>query len=131
MDIEQAFQIYALAHAGLAALIGTRLFYGSLPDPCQLPALVYFLVDDPHDHTTDLGRARLQVTSWGTSFAEAKALDKQVDAAFTRFKGIMGGAKVSQGVTVAGPYDMDPETAPDGSQRFGRARDIELIYRGE
>ncbi len=130
MDIEEAVGIHGLAHPGLAALIGTRLHHDHLPDDADLPALVFFLVDDPHDHVTDLGHARFQFTSWAASPAQAKAVDVQVDAAYTRYKGMMAGAvAVSQGVTVAGPYPMPTEETKGGGKRYGRARDIQLHYQ--
>lgn len=129
MTIEQAVRTRALAHPGLAALLAERMHYGALPEKCPLPALVFFLISDPHDHITDLGHARIQFTSWGSSYMAAAEVDRQVDDAFTRFKGVIGDIQIAQGVTVAGPYDLSPEIA-DGQARMGRARDVLFHYRG-
>lgn len=131
LTIEEAVRAIALAHPGLTALNGGRFYYGFLPDGCALPANTFYLVDDPHDHVTDLGHARIQIASWGhgPGYVEAAALDRQADDAFTRFKGIVGDIEIAQGVTATGPRDLPPETV-DGQERTGRTRDVIFIYRG-
>lgn len=129
MELEQAINTIAAAHAGLAALIGDRFYYAVLPSGCALPAVTFFVVDDPHDHITNLGHARVQFTSWASGYPGAKAVDKQIADAFVRFKGIVGDLSIEQGVNAVGPFNLDPETV-DQQQRYGRQRDVYFHYRG-
>ncbi len=72
------------------------------------------------------------MTSWAATYAAAQALDALFGATFVRFKGRLGGAggvHVTQIANEAGPYDLDPETTPDGSERYGVARDLVVHYR--
>lgn len=133
MKIEQAVRTHALAHPPLAALIGERLYYGFLPENVKLPAATFFLVSSGRDHVTDLRSPRFQFTAWADSYATAADVEEQIEDAFIRYKGMMAGeVPVCQGVIIAPGYDLAPETAPDGKgKRYGRACDIQIIYRGK
>lgn len=129
MGIEQAVREHALAHPGLAALIGTRLYYGVLPSPAVLPAATYFLVSGARDHVTDKRSPRFQFTAWAADCPTAAAVAAQIEDAFIRFKGLMAGEiPVIQGVVVVPGYDLPSEAAPDGT-RYGRAVDVQIHYK--
>lgn len=129
MDIELAVKQHALAHPGLAALIGARLYYGALPSPVTLPAVTYFLVSGARDHVTDRRSPRFQFTAWAADYQSAATVAVQIEEAFIRFRGVMAGEiPVIQGVVVVPGYDLPIETAPGGT-RYGRAVDIQIHYK--
>lgn len=129
MEIEQAVKQHALAHPGLAGLIGGRLYYGTLPSPVTLPAVTYFLVSGARDHVTDRRSPRFQFTAWAANYQSAATVAAQVEEAFIRYRGMMAGEiPVIQGVVVVPGYDLPPETAPNGT-RYGRAVDIQVHYK--
>lgn len=74
-------------HAGLAALIGARLYPDAVPQGATLPALVYQRISTPRQHAMGSGcpvvtsRPRLQFTCWATTAAGALSLCEQLRAA--------------------------------------------------
>jgi hypothetical protein len=70
-------QLYALlsANAGVAALVGDRIFPQVMPQGGQLPALVYAVVDDVPENTLTgytLRGARVQIDCYGKAYIAAQ-----------------------------------------------------------
>lgn len=111
-------------YAGLTALVGTRIYPLIMPQGVTYPALVYQRISTVPRYAcmgTDVGlvRTRIQVTAWGDTFAEVKAIANQVRQALQRWNptGV-------QDTFIVGEYDLFDETA----EKFGAAVDAEVIY---
>lgn len=78
-------------HAGLAALIGTRLHPDYFSEDEQLPAIAYSLEDDRSTQTQQgpsaLRQAIYRLDIWADTAAEAMAVMKQLCAALDGYRG--------------------------------------------
>lgn len=94
MALEEGLYAYLVADAGVAALIGTRLYPLLVPQDAALPAMAYQRISGPRDHTHDgasgLAMARIQFTAVGSSYSEAKSVMAALRAALDGFSGTMG-----------------------------------------
>ena len=109
MIIEEALYTYLSTHAGLSALVSTRVYPVVMPQGCTLPAVTYQKIDGPRVHAmgSDAGLAhpRFQVSCWGSTYKSTKDVAAQVRAALQDYTGTMGGAG---GVSVGGVF-LDDE----------------------
>lgn len=82
--MEEALVAHLLAFGTLAALVGQRITWATRPQASALPAVVLSKVDGIPDYTmagpSGLVAARIQVDSWGTTYAEARGVGRQVEA---------------------------------------------------
>jgi len=118
MLIEEALFAHLKAHAGLSALIGTRIYPLVLPQNPTLPAITYQKISRVGERamsspTPRVARARFQISCWGTSYASVKDVAEQVKAALQDYSGLMGGSGGVQvlDVNVANEQDIyEPDT---------------------
>lgn len=113
MTVEEGLYAYLAAHAGLSALIGTRLYPVTLPQTPTLPAVIYQRVSGPevysHQGFSNLVTPRFQFDCRGLTYASAKAVAAQVKAALRGYKGLMGTVSVN-GARIENDLDAsDPE----------------------
>lgn len=98
MHIEEAFTAYLLAHAGLTALIGARLYPEEAPQDEDLPAVAYQCISDVklHSLTEQMGLEQpvYQFTAYAASRASARAVAEQIKAALCDYSGTMSGVTV-------------------------------------
>lgn len=114
-------------HAGLTALIGTRLYPGVLPQKCTYPAVNYSRVTAPRVSAmgadTGLVRARFQFDIWAETYAAARAVATQVIAAYKRWN-------TTTGVTIQDIYLVgDVDLYEDETRIHHPALDFEVIYQ--
>lgn len=87
----EALYARATAHAGLTALIGTRVYPGTLPQSTALPAVAYSRISRSRESVmgvdTDLARARYQLTAFARTPLAAKNVIEQIRACFQRWRG--------------------------------------------
>lgn len=106
---------YALGHhAGLIALVGSRIYPMMVPQGAALPAVTYqrisgerihAMVDDP-----GLASPRIQVDAWGSTYSSAKAVAAQVIDCLQRWSGVVETVTV-QDTYFQGDQDLyDQET---------------------
>jgi hypothetical protein len=89
--------VYQLKHhAGLSALISTRVYPDNIPQRVTLPAISYQRIGSPNrtetmDQTaTSLAHPRFQLTVWAENVASRSAVKAQVIAALEGFRGTFG-----------------------------------------
>lgn len=85
MSLEEAIFTHLKNDAGVAALVGTRIFPLEMHAPATLPAIVYQRIDGvPRNHmrggTTKIN-ARIQIDCYGEEYADAKAVAAAVRTA--------------------------------------------------
>ncbi len=102
MRIEEALYSYLSTYAGLAALVGTRIYPLVLPQNPTLPAITYQKVSRAGERAMSspsprVTRSRFQFSCWGTTYGSVKDVAAQLKAALQDYQGLMGG---TGGVTV-------------------------------
>lgn len=97
---EAAVYARATAHAGLAALVGTRVYPSNLPQSPTLPAVAYTRISRSRESVmgidTDLARGRYQLTVFAPTYLVAKLVLEQIRAAFQRYRGTSAGVVVDE-----------------------------------
>ena len=75
-----------------------RIYPLILPEMPTYPAIAYQQVSAVHLHAmgSDAGlvRVRMQVTCWGSTYAEARAVADAITSKLSRYRGTSGGIKV-------------------------------------
>lgn len=90
-EIHEVIYTNLTGHAGLSALIGTRVHPGQLPQRTTLPAVTYRRVTTLRVSTRDgagkalLARPRFQFDCWATTYIAARAVATQLLDALTDF----------------------------------------------
>jgi hypothetical protein len=78
VNVETAVINYLLAGSAVAAIVGTRVYPVTRPQGSSLPAVTVTRISGgplyADDGEVGLDNARLQVDSWGTTYAAAKDL---------------------------------------------------------
>lgn len=81
-------------HAGLAALVDSRVYPIVAPQDPERPYLTYQLIsresEPTHDGPSGLDNPRLQIDTWASTYVEAGQVAKQVRAAMDGFVGTVG-----------------------------------------
>ena len=82
MNLKQAFFKHLSENAGLSGLVGDRVYPLILPPKAKLPAVSYARISDIPQRTLEgaaggLRQARMQASCWGSSYAEAEAVDRK------------------------------------------------------
>lgn len=95
MLIEQAIFNHLSTDAGVAALVGTRVYPVMLPQGATLPAVTYMRVSSTRMRTFGaprMGRvARFQFTVWATTYLSRGAIVAALIDALEGYSGTLGG----------------------------------------
>ena len=98
MSIEEALYTRLSTHAGLSALVGTRIYPSVMPQGVILPAVTYRQISGARVHAmgsdAGLARPRFQLSCWSTTYSQAKDVAAQLRAALQRWRGTLGGVTV-------------------------------------
>lgn len=85
--MEEALSDHLLAQAGLTALVGNRITWARRPQGSASPAIVLHVIDRLPQYTmagpSDATSQRIQTDIWADSFADAKAVARQLTAALS------------------------------------------------
>lgn len=89
--IEPAFRKLLLDDIATAALIGTRVFFGTLPQNERRDSIVLTLIDDEHQQLLSEhaghSKGRMQADCFATTYEGAKKLARAAGAAIDNFEG--------------------------------------------
>jgi len=129
MDIMEALRAFLLADAGVAGLVGERVFVTEAPQDAALPLVVLKRVSTPRVYAqtgpSGLAWPRVQITARAARQAEAVAVAKAVRTAVNGYRGSMGDVPV-QAVFV--------DTERDGflfdTDKFERVQDA-IVWHAE
>ena len=105
-----------------------RIYPNSLPQGVTLPAVRYFEVSDPPEHTHS-GRSKLRHPRWqldcfGKDYFDAKSLAEQIVALMDGYTGAMGTAQCQASFSENGRDNHDPDTG-----RHWVSLDFEIWYK--
>lgn len=130
MTLEEALYAYLSSHAGLSALVGSRIYPATMPQNVTLPAVTYFRVAGGVERTSGPTVAyrdgRFQVSAWAELYATAKAVATQIRDALQNYQGTMGGAegvRVLDANVVSETDIYEPETGT-----YQVAVDVVFLY---
>lgn len=109
--------------AGLAALVGTRIHPGLVPQTETMPYVAFVRIDEDgeeamgQDITED--ETLFEVASMGATYDSAEAVHEQVRAALRRFRGPFGGVTVNDCMLRGGegPVFLDDPSQFEAVQR--------------
>ena len=91
--IETVFRQHLLAHPGLTAIVGSRIYMIARPGNSALPAITLHLISNLDQRDLDdvaYMQARIQVSCWTTTWGDAKALPGEIRAAVETFREFPG-----------------------------------------
>lgn len=96
MIIEEALYAELIAFAGLAALVGTRVYpRDSAPESVAMPFCQYWKVSGTRLHefrgAVGMAEPRFQIDAFGTNYKSAKSVITQVRLALDGKRGVIGG----------------------------------------
>lgn len=127
MTIKEAIFRHLTTNAGLAALVGDRVYPKKLPQPKPpkkptLPAIVYHRITTPREHDQD-GSANLHSPLWqfdcfATTDGQASEVARVLRLALDGFAGTMGGVG---GVAVDAAFVEDEQDDYDDTTEFFRS----------
>lgn len=87
--------MHLTANAGVAALVGPRVYPVRLPTNVTLPAVSYQRISSTrlhsHQGASGLAHPRLQVDCWGRSYSSARGVATAVRKALDGYRGAFGG----------------------------------------
>lgn len=89
MTLEEALRAHLIAHSGLSALVGSRVYPVQVPQNVTLPAMSYQRISTaPTQHRNQPvhGRVRMQLDGWASNYAAAVELRTQMRAAMETFQ---------------------------------------------
>lgn len=97
-EIEEALTARLLAHTGLAALVGTKVYWDEVPQGTEPPFVVAINISDIKIQTLT-GHLRIeaptfQFTAYATTKKAAKAIGTQLKAALQDCSGVLSGITV-------------------------------------
>ncbi len=85
MSIENVIYQHLINHAGLAPLVGARVYPLMLPQDSPLPAIVYQRISTvpeiTHGDTSPISRSRFQFSCWAGDYDAARDVAVQLRAA--------------------------------------------------
>lgn len=91
--IETLFHSHLLAHPGLTAIVGNRVYMIARPTGSALPAITLHLISNIDQRDLDATaymQARIQVSCWTTTWGDAKALPGEIRAAVETVRELPG-----------------------------------------
>jgi hypothetical protein len=113
-DIRVGLRGFVLANGAVAALVGTRMYPGKLPQGVTGASLVYNEISGQGDHHNEgasgLVSVRMQIGAWAPTADAAHALFLAVKEAIDGYRGPMGNVDV-QGVFIDSWRDIDDTEA--------------------
>lgn len=91
MSVQNDIYARLSAYADLTALVGSKIYPLTVPQDIELPYVSYFIVSDIPEHCMgqdgDIRTIRLQISCWANTYDEVKAIEVQVKAALSRYRG--------------------------------------------
>lgn len=103
--MESALRNFIISDTAVAALVGSRMYPGRLPQAATFPAITYSTVSVVRGHNMQgpegMPFTRLQLDMWGESFSDARAV---AEAVRLRLDGFAGDIGSPPSVTIVGAF---------------------------
>ena len=128
MTIEASIWQILADDAGVGAQCADRIYPVQVPQNATFPCVTYSRVSanrwSAMGSDTGLVEKRIQVSSWGQTYAAANALAEAVRGALQRYRGTVDGV-VIQDIFIDGD---GPETWEDDAGAYQAVSDFRVIY---
>jgi hypothetical protein len=128
MGIEAALVDVLENHAGLSALVGSRIYALILPQNTAYPGIAYQRISAERvslmSSDTTMAVARFQLSIWDETYAGAIAVREQVRSALQRYTGTNAGTEIVDCYLIT-----ENDLHDENDQVYGIAVDIEVHYR--
>lgn len=129
MSLDDAVYTLLKNDATVAALVGTRIYSMYLPEGESLPAITFQQISGVPNYSCDgaVGQreSRYQITGWGVTAVQARALAAAIDAAVSAYGGTVASVTI-QAAFVQSIYDVPDLHTSEFKDRFGKAVDVAL-----
>ncbi len=135
-DLHPALFAFLVADAAIAAAVPAgsgkyHIYPNVLPPGVKATSIVYQEISQLGDHHNEgpsgLARTRLQVTGWGKSTSDARAIALLVKARLDGYRGTMGSGGAA--ITVKGVFFQDQRDLHDDELKLeGRQADYFVWY---
>lgn len=93
--MEEALIARLLATTGVSALVGSRVYPGSVPQGATMPAVVVNVISGgplyADDGEVGLDNTRVQIDCWATTYSSAKTVARAVRDSLSAFVGTVSG----------------------------------------
>ena len=116
MSAEKVIYSLLKSDAAVTALVGTRIFDGTVPLNAAMPVLAYNHISSVNRTMVSMADAdtlmmsRIQVTAMAKTYPEVKALLRAVDRACDKRRGVIAGVTVNSVIgDTAGPDMRDDD----------------------
>jgi len=122
MSLDAALQAILTGDAGVAALVGTRVYAVTAPQGDTLPDITYQrIASEPVHARTEPGliRAEVQVDCWAATLAAAAGVRDAVVAALSRYSGTAGSTVIQDALLMNDWEGHDTESVPVGATDTG------------
>lgn len=135
-DIGEALTQYLLTRPAITDQVGQRIGPDALDQGEQLPAIVYFVIDDVSNEdlsgaAVGVAHTRVQIEAWASTRKAANALQELIrKAPLQGFRGLMSGVFVN-GVSRAGGVRDTHDKPTNGSSRHRYCRSADYIISHE
>ncbi|AHE56011.1 tail completion protein gp17 [Sphingomonas sanxanigenens] len=129
--MEEALIARLLAFAGIANIVGERVWPLVRPEGTPLPALTLQVISPNRTYTQDgpsgFYGPRVQFDSWGASYEDAKLVSRQVTAA-VELPAIVGGIRFDAGF-LDSERDMPITDIPGGGKAYRVSQDFFVWWK--
>lgn len=130
-DIRPALRAFLLADAGIAAVVGTRVYPIKIPQGVNAASIVYTRISGAGDYhmagPSGLAMPRYQLDSWAPTADAATALANLIKDRISGFRGVMGTGPIA--VTVQGAFLLDEREDYDDTPKLHRmSRDYAIDF---
>lgn len=100
MDMQQALRARIIAATGMAALVGTRVYWIDRPQLSALPSITLQIISgersQTHDSISALRQNRVQLDIWAETYASAQIIAEAVIANLTQNNQLSNGINFNQ-----------------------------------
>ncbi len=120
MSISSAIYDYLVNNAGVAALVGTRIYPSVSPTSAMMPRITYQLISANHSEcvggSAGLCEYKIQLSAWGYSDLSTDATAEAIRQALQGYSGTTGGVLIYSALMDSEITNIeDPQ---DGSEKF-------------
>jgi len=88
-ELEAVLYAHLASYAGLVAIVSDRIYPMIMPQDPTYPSITFQRIDGPREHAfvmdAGLAHPRIQVDSWGKSYASVKSVATQLRGALERW----------------------------------------------
>lgn len=120
-------------NAIISGIVGPRVFPGKLPQPDNLPAIVYDIGTKTHERNLDgpcgIARCRVLIHCMSLRAIDAKACAEQLRYRFDGYQGLLGTVEIVESWLSNDPDDYEPTTAGADSGTFSVPAAFLFRYR--